>query len=85
MQKRRIGEIRAFYVHPVVYTIINIYLFILNAVTGPGVLWLYRAAFFRGVGPAIHGLDTYAGSWLFGKEWEERKIGGDLVPAHPVG
>ena len=39
-----------------------------------GVFRLYRVAFFWGIGPVIHGLNTYAGNWLSGKEWEEGKI-----------
>ena len=72
--RRRVGEIRGFYTHFIVYIIVNIFLFILNIVTSPGMLWFFWVTFFWGIGLAIHGFNTYAEGRFFGREWEEKKI-----------
>ncbi len=71
--RRRVEEIRGFYAHITVFIAVNVFLFVLNILTSPGVLWFYWVTFFWGIGLAIHALDTYAKGRFFGREWEERK------------
>ena len=62
--KKKVEEIKRFYVHLIVYVVVNIAFYIL---VGKGWLWV---TFFWGIGILTHGLKTIG----FTEEWEERKI-----------
>jgi len=70
--RKRVEELKGFYVHLCVYVIINAFLFFLNQLTSPGQYWFYWPLLGWGVGVALHALTTFGGVW--GKSWEERKI-----------
>ena len=71
---RRVQAIRGFYIHLVVYILVNIGLFVLNLLVAPGSLWFYWPLLGWGIGLLAHGVSVF-GAWrLFGKEWEEREI-----------
>jgi len=72
--KERVEEIKGFYVHLLIYIVVNIFLFIINIVTTPGALWFYWPLLGWGIGIAIHGLSVFVFGQFFGNEWEERKI-----------
>jgi hypothetical protein len=71
--KKRVEEIKSFYVHLCVYLIVNAGLFTVNALTAWGHWWFYWPLFGWGIGVAIHGLGTFF-SGPFGSRWEQRKL-----------
>jgi hypothetical protein len=72
--KERVEEIKSFYVHVMVYIMVNIVLFIIDVVTSPGAWWFYWPLFGWGVAVFIHGFTIFGTKGLFGKSWEEKKI-----------
>lgn len=72
--RRRIEEIRGFYEHLVIYIAVNLILFGINMLFSPDSLWFFWVTFFWGIGLVIHGFSVYVEGWIFGREWEERKI-----------
>jgi len=72
--KRRVEEIRGFYIHLVVYVLVNAFLFLLDITTSPNVLWFYWVLLGWGIGLAVHAAYVFGiGRW-FGPDWEEKKI-----------
>lgn len=72
--RRRVREIRGFYLHLTVFIAINALLHVINFVTAPGVYWAYWPLIGWGIGLLAHGLAIYRWMPFFGKDWEERKI-----------
>jgi hypothetical protein len=72
--KKRVEEIRGFFIHIFIYVIVNIGLFLLNIITSPSELWFYWPLFGWGFGVLAHGISVFGLGGLLGKEWEERKI-----------
>ena len=72
--RKRVEDIKGFYVHLMVYVLVNIGLFILNWLTSPGHWWFYWALFGWGIGLAFHAIGVFAQDAFFGKDWEDRKI-----------
>lgn len=72
--RKRVKEIRGFYIHLVMYVLINSLLFLINITTSPGVLWFYWPLLGWGIGIFVHAFYVFGfGRWL-GPEWEEKKI-----------
>jgi hypothetical protein len=71
--KARVEAIKGFYIHAIVYVIVNAGLFTINMLTNPDVLWFYWPLIGWGVGLAINGVAVFAGG-PFSPDWEERKI-----------
>jgi len=72
--KRRVREIRFFYIHLVVYVLVNAFLFLLDITTSPNELWFYWVLLGWGIGLAVHAAYVFGiGRW-FGPDWEEKKI-----------
>ncbi len=71
--RKRVREIRAFYVSATLYAIIIPSLWIFNFSAG-GKIWAHWATIGWGIGLSIHGLTVFAGRSFFGSEWEERKV-----------
>jgi hypothetical protein len=75
--RKRVQQLRGFYIHLLVYLIVNIGLFGLNMFTGRQYLWFVWPALGWGIGLLSHGLSV-AGWRFMGREWEERKIREEL-------
>jgi two-component sensor histidine kinase len=71
--RKRVREIRSFYVSASLYAVVIPALWILNLMTG-GKFWAQWPTFGWGVGLAVHGLRVFAGRSVFGTEWEEKKV-----------
>lgn len=83
--KKRVKEIKGFYIHLIVYVLINIFLSGIiiyglmqsgdsfgEAITNFGT---YSTAFFWGIGMFFHWLGVFGFKSLgLGKDWEDRKI-----------
>lgn len=75
--KKRVRRIKGFYIHALIYVLVNIGLIITNSsVGGSGFKSIdtYWTAIFWGIGLAGHGLSVFLPGFIFGKNWEEEKI-----------
>lgn len=74
--KKRVDEIRGFYIHTSVYTIINLFISI-NIYLNTDNFWFWGhfvTPFFWGIGLLFHGAKVFGFNPLFSKKWEERQI-----------
>ncbi|WP_179006191.1 2TM domain-containing protein [Winogradskyella forsetii] len=73
--KKKVDAIVGFYWHLAVYVVVNLFLIILIGVnagfTGFGP---YATAVFWGIGLVFHFLGVFGPNFLFGKDWENKKI-----------
>jgi len=72
--KAHVNEIRDFYGHVVTYLVINAILLVINLMTSPGYLWVKWPLLGWGIGIAFHAFSVYGTGWVWGRDWEERKI-----------
>ncbi|MGB5190667.1 2TM domain-containing protein [Robiginitalea sp.] len=78
--KKRVDELKGFYIHLLVYLIINTFLivviFMSQADNGSFTLHWYNfsTAIFWGLGLLIHAMVTFRLNPFFGKSWENRMI-----------
>ena len=72
--RKRVEEIKGFYIHAVIYVIVNLGMFIFNYFIIGGNLWFFWSLFGWGMGLAAHGLGVFGLGGIWGKDWEERKI-----------
>ena len=78
--KKRVEEIKGFYIHLAVYVVVNTFIIInivLNNYGNGGNFWSFQSfvtPIFWGIGLAFHGLHTFQKNPLFGKKWEEKMI-----------
>ena len=71
--KERVEELKGFYVHLGVYSVVILGLFFIDFVDG-GNWWFYWPLFGWGIGLAIHAFVTFGAEGPLGRGWEERKI-----------
>ncbi|MCU4788394.1 2TM domain-containing protein [Bacillus cereus] len=71
--KKRVENLKVFYIHLTVYILVNLMLFFINISSDSSKLWFLYPLGGWGIGIVIHGLTTFPFG-IFGKEWEERKI-----------
>ena len=78
--KKRVEEIKGFYIHLAVYIVINAFILVNVYITtmGDGGNFRQLSTFFTllfwGVGLGFHGARVFNFNPLFGKKWEERQI-----------
>lgn len=77
--KKKVKAIKGFYVHLVVYLIVNAFLIIMQLATNDGWshFWewsTYNTAIFWGIGIVFHAFNVFGMKFLLGADWEERKI-----------
>ena len=71
--RKRVKEIRSFYVSLSIYAVVVPFLWLLNFSMG-GKIWAYWPTLGWGLGLTIHGFTVFAGGSFFGGEWENRKV-----------
>ncbi|NVJ88873.1 MAG: 2TM domain-containing protein [Flavobacteriaceae bacterium] len=75
--KKRVKDIKGFYVHLFVYLITIPIIIYVNLVFVPGFHWFWFSVLGWGVGILFHWLGVFGFNKLgLGKEWEELKISG---------
>lgn len=80
MAYKRVKRIKGFYVHLLVYIIVNAFIIISNNhidsfKNGTFFRWeTFSTAFFWGIGLVAHGLSVFGRNFFFSKNWEEKKI-----------
>lgn len=75
--RKRVKQIKGFYIHALIYVLVNAGIIISNnSLGGFGFKSLdtYWTAIFWGVGLAAHGLSVFLPHFILGKTWEEEKI-----------
>lgn len=71
--RKRVKELKTFYVHLITYIAVNIMLLIINITTSPDHWWFIYPLFGWGIGITVHFLTTFIlRSWS--SHWEEKKI-----------
>lgn len=71
--RKRVEDIRGYYIHLMIYAVVNAGLFLIDALTGGG-WWFYWPLLGWGIGVGAHTVSMIASSSRFGPRWEERKI-----------
>jgi hypothetical protein len=79
LAQKRIKEIKGFYIHLIVYVVVNIFLFVINSsLLSKGNINIhfgnFNLAFFWGIGVAAHCASVFGPNLFLGKKWEEKKI-----------
>jgi fatty acid desaturase len=70
--RRQARALRAFYMHAMVFVLVNSGLFLIDLLTGDG-WWFYWGLIGWGIGLGGHALSVFARVSPFGADWEERK------------
>lgn len=73
---KRVKRLKGFYIHAVVYVLVNLFIVIQNVKSGASLSNMdnYWTAIFWGVGLLGHGMSVFLPNMIMGKDWEERKI-----------
>lgn len=72
--KKRVESIKAFYIHLIVYVLVNAGLIVYNAIISPGSWWFYWTTIGWGIGLVVHAVSVFVFEGVFGSQWEEKKI-----------
>jgi len=75
--KKKLEKLVGFYWHLAVYIIVNAFIIILITVNSSQSFFSFgtwATAFFWGIGLLFHFLGVFGPGFMFGKDWEERKI-----------
>lgn len=75
--QKRVKSIKGFYIHLLVYVLVNIFLIIQIYIQNKNEFWRWESfsvALFWGIGILSHGTSVFGSNLLFSKNWEERKI-----------
>lgn len=70
--RKQVRQLRAFYIHLVVYILVNAFLVILSLITGGS--WSIWPLLGWGIGLGAHAATVFVGGSLLGAGWEEREI-----------
>lgn len=77
---KRVKRIKGFYVHLLVYILVNIFIIAGNSIRNSNndpLFWnwqTFSTAFFWGIGLLTHGLSVFGKNLLFSSNWEQKKI-----------
>ncbi len=71
--RKRVKEMRGWYMSAAMYAIVTPSLWVVNLVAG-GKIWAHWPMFGWGIALAIGGFSVFAGRSFFGSEWEEKKV-----------
>lgn len=84
LAKKRVEEIKGFYIHLAVYIIVNLFISTVKIVREVQDGFTFEEAFtdfgsyavwiFWGIGVLFHALKVFGFQFFFGRDWEERKI-----------
>lgn len=74
--QKRVKRLKGFYIHAAVYVMVNLFLIANNVQRGVDLSSInnYWTAIFWGIGLLGHALNVFLPTFIFGKNWEERKI-----------
>jgi len=77
--RKRVKKLKGFYIHLLVYLVVNLMIIYANYTNGKESTSLFEwrnfgTAFWWGIGLMAHALNVFTMDLFFGKSWEERKI-----------
>ncbi len=72
--RQRVGEIKDFYIHLIVYIAVNAGLFLLNRYSSPGHWWFYYPLIGWGIGLVGHAIGVFGIPGFLGEDCEQKKI-----------
>ena len=72
--QKRVEAIKGFYIHLIVYVVVNLILFSINMIVSPDSLWFFWPLMGWGIGLFMHALSVFVFGGGFSADWEERKI-----------
>lgn len=72
--KKRVKQIKGFYIHALVYVLVNAVILILKFQKHGSIEFNDWGIGLWGLGLAIHGLSVFLPNFILGKNWEEKKI-----------
>lgn len=72
--KARVSALRDFYVHFIVYLVINLLLFLINIIFSPNSLWFFWPLLGWGIAISLHAFFVFGQNRVLGADWEEKKI-----------
>ncbi len=72
--KMRVEEIKSFYVHAVIYGVVNLVLISINVIEQDETWWALWALLGWGVGLMMHALAVFGPISFLMMKWEQRKI-----------
>lgn len=71
--RKRVAELRGFYIHLTLYFVVNTGLFLLDLFQGGG-WWFMWPALGWGIGLIAHAIAYFFESGTWARRWEERKV-----------
>lgn len=74
MAFNKVRRLRGYYLHLLIYIVINLGLAALNLLTSPDHLWFVGSPIFWGMGLLIHTLRVFIFDQYFGAEWERAQV-----------
>jgi hypothetical protein len=72
--RKRVQELKGFYIHVIIYVLVNLLFFLVNILRSSDELWFIWSLIGWGVGLAAHAIGVFGVGWVFGQEWERRKV-----------
>jgi hypothetical protein len=72
--RKKVKDLKDFYIHLSIYSVINVFLVVLNLMTSPDYLWAIWPILGWGVGLFSHAVSVFGIFGLGSKAWEERKV-----------
>jgi cell division protein FtsW (lipid II flippase) len=75
--QKKVNSIKRFYMHLLVYILVNIFLIIQIYLENKNDFWRWKSfsvVLFWGIGIISHGTSVFGSYLLFGKNWEDKKI-----------
>lgn len=72
--KKRVEAIKGFYIHLIVYFVVNLMLFSINMITSPDGLWFFWPLIGWGIAVVLHAIFVFSLIPGLGLDWEQRKI-----------
>lgn len=72
--KKRVKRIKGFYIHALVYVLVNGFILFIKYQKYNNIEFHDWGIGLWGIGLAIHGLSVFLPNFIFGSDWEEKKI-----------
>ena len=72
--KKRVKRIKGFYIHALVFVLVNLFIIVLKLTKSEQDEIHVWGIGFWAFGLAIHGLSVFLPNFIFGSDWEEKKI-----------
>ncbi len=72
--KEKAGKLKSFYIHLLVYVLVNFFLFLINLLASPKEIWFYWPLAGWGIGLAGHAFFVFGFASVLDEDWGRKKI-----------